>query len=192
MYNNSNKRSTDDIILFLNHQGHHQYIDIGSGNVFSPNHPLYKKRFVPINATYFSDTMTESQAKKALSDYLGPAARRVHLSRYEWGKTASERKKRDYRHPTLKQRLMAPFTNPVTGELLKDSAMGAGVGVAGMHLLKKKAPLAASFLPLIGSVAGLNVASYRIRKRVSDWQEKAKRTRAANRLKKKMGLQTSK
>ena len=114
------------------------------------------------------------------------------LFKYACCKTAAERKKRDYRHPTLKQRLTAPFTNPVTGELLKDSGIGFGAGLVGYQALKKKAPLASSFLPLVGSVAGLNVASYRIRKRVSDWQEKAKRTRAANRLKKKMGLQTSK
>lgn len=182
--------NNDDIILFLNHQGDHQYIDMGSGNVLPPGHPFYRNRFAPINATYFSDTMTEGQARKALSDYLGPAAKRVHLSRYEWGKTASERKKRDYKHPTLKQRLMAPFTNPVSKEILNGTGVGFGLGLAGHLALRKNYGDFSRILPIAGAAAGMGTGAQIVRHRVNGWQEKAKRTRERNRLK-KMGLQAS-
>ena len=185
----------DDIILFLNHLGQHQYVDIGSGRPLPDNHPFYKKRFAPINATYFSDTMTEGQARKALSDYLGPAAKNVHLVRYGWPsgglkKAAAERKKRDYKHPTLKQRLMAPFTNPVSKEILKGTGVGFGLGLAGHLALRKNYGDFSRILPIAGAAAGMGTGAQIVRHRVNGWQEKAKRTRERNRLK-KMGLQAS-
>lgn len=186
--------NNDDIILFLNHQGDHQYMDMGSGNVLPPGHPFYRNRFAPINATYFSDTMTEGQARKALSDYLGPAAKRVHLVRYGWPsgglkKAAAERKERDYKHPTLKQRLLAPIKNPVTGEVIKNMGMGLGLGTAAHLALRKNHGAFSQFLPGIGTLIGMGVGTRNVVNRVAEWREKAKRTRAANKLKKQMALQ---
>ena len=98
--------------------------------------------------------------------------------------------KKEGKEPTLKQRLTTPFrTLP---EVFGGLAAGTAIGGTAALTLRKKAPVAAGLIGMGAPVAGAIAGGRLTKKKIEGWQEKAKRTRAANRLKKKMGLQTSK